>query len=71
MGLPWPLSLTLGLLPDLLGQIALFNKSVKLLGVFLAVLVVFVWIISFKVDCQKFKGTFFGTEGRVFRSSVA
>jgi hypothetical protein len=69
--LPWSPCLALCFLSDLLGQIALFDKTVQLLGELLPVLVIFVGIVGLEVDGQELQSTLFGSQIGVLRPSIA
>lgn len=70
MLLPWAFGFTVQLFADLLGETALFYELFQFLGVFLAILIIFIRVICLETDGKELKCALFGSKSREFRSSV-
>lgn len=71
VALPLSLSFPIELLSDFMCIVTLFNKFVQFLVILLSVFVVFVWVVCFETDRQKFQCTLFGTDSWVLGSFVS
>ena len=71
VALPLPLCFPIELLSDFMCIVTLFNKFVEFLVILLPVFVVFVWIVCFETDRQKFQCTLFWTDSWVLGSFVS
>ena len=70
MLLPWAFGFSVQLFADFLGETALFYEPFQFLGIFLAILIIFIRIVCLKTDRKELKCTLFGSKSREFRSTV-